>query len=330
MAAGTEEDPYYVSNSEIQNFLRCRRQWYLNYYRRMTPKKRGLAGALPFGSRIHECLERRYANGEDPLAVWDELSTTVWNTQIEREEAEGFADEEARVKLRKEYDLGKAMLEGYVQWVEEEGADEKIELIAAEIIIEADSGVPGMKLRGKLDQRVRRRSDGALMFLDFKTAKSLDDGPALLHLNEQFKFYAMIEWLNALQGTQPGSSMPELTRGGIYRMLKKVLRSGKAQPPFFAQVEMRHNRATLESMWHRTNRRLTDIKQVREQLDAGGDHRYWADPRPTKDCSWDCPFTRICPMMDDSPRESWEAMLAANYTEYDPNARYAESPDVKG
>ena len=48
------ERPYTLSNSEIQVFKDCRRKWWLNYYRRLMPRKKDYTGALALGSRIHE------------------------------------------------------------------------------------------------------------------------------------------------------------------------------------------------------------------------------------------------------------------------------------
>lgn len=321
-----------VSNSEIQTWLRCKRKWWLSYGRGFGAKETAFTGALSFGSRIHECMERRAANGEDLLAVWDELSKDILNRQLERDEQIGQRDDEAHTEIRKEYNLGRAMLEGFLDWSEETGFDENYELVAAETIIEAPSGVEGMTLRGKLDQRVRRRSDGALMFRDWKTFNSSNfaNGIRTFPMAEQPRFYSLIEWLSAQAEAAKSGETPELTRGGVFTMMKKVLRTGKAQPPFYDEVEVRHNRLARESMWHRTNKRLAEIKEAKEAVDAGGDHRYWMYPIPSQNCAWDCPFVRVCPMMDDSPQESWEAMLRNNYAQYDPNERYSDSPDKKG
>ncbi len=39
MPAQNIGEPYKVSNSEIQTFKDCRRKWYFNYYRQLSPKK---------------------------------------------------------------------------------------------------------------------------------------------------------------------------------------------------------------------------------------------------------------------------------------------------
>jgi hypothetical protein len=47
-------------------------------------------------------------------------------------------------------------------------------------------------------------------------------------------------------------------------------------------------------------------------------------PRPSRDCSWKCPFLAVCPIMDDSKPETWNALLEAHYVKTDPYERYTE------
>jgi RecB family exonuclease len=311
-----------VSNSELQTWIDCHRRWYLQNYRELGPKQneRSLTGALSFGTRIHECLERMYVTGEDPLEVYEELHSKSVYDLLHREAEFGFIDSDLRKKLQDERELGHAMLEGYVAWTQETGVDEDIIVTGSEIVVEVASGIPGVKLRGKLDQRVTRRIDNARLFRDFKTAASLTDGPRMLPIDEQMKYYMMLERLDSLAKT--GDEPPEPTQGGLYTMLKKVKRTGRANPPFYDQVEVHHNRRELESMWLRTHRRINEILEARRELDAGGDHRYWVYPRPSRDCTWKCPFLSVCPIMDDSSPETWNALLDAQYERVDPYERY--------
>jgi RecB family exonuclease len=310
-----------VSNSEIQDFQRCRRKWYLRYVRNLGLKRtrESLTGALAFGTRIHTCLERHYAAGEDLIEVYEELHGGEL-ARLASREMDGFAEPETRDKLQKERELAHAMLTGFADWSAETGLDEGLELVGAETVVEVDSGIPGVRLRGKLDQKVRREIDGAVLFRDWKTAADLSSGPQMLPLNEQMLFYMLLERLN---------SETQLARGGLYTMLKKVKRTARANPPFYMQVEVRHNNRELESMWLRTQARLNEMLTAREQLAAGGDQRDWAYPHPTRDCTWDCPFFAICPMMDDSSDATWEALLDATYDRVDPYERYV-AEDTEG
>lgn len=313
-----------VSNSEFQVWIDCKRKWYLTFYRELGVKADEVAvvGALSFGTRVHICLERMYVNGEDPLAVFEELYSKVVYDILVREAMQGMRDLVLRKKAQNERELGHAMLSGYVAWISENGIDEGLRMAGAEVVVEVASGVEGVRLRGKLDQRVYREIDGARLFRDFKTAANLSDGPKMLPIDEQMKFYMLLERLDALAKT--GDQPPEPSRGGLYLMLKKNKQTARAAPPFYSQVEVHHNDLTIESMWLRTHKRIQEMLEARRELDAGGDHRYWVYPRPNRDCSWKCPFLAVCPMMDDSSPEVWNALLAEHYESRDPYARYEE------
>ena len=56
-----------VSNSELATFKECRRKWWLNYYRGLTPKNVPMHGPLALGTRIHYALEMYYTDHSDPI-----------------------------------------------------------------------------------------------------------------------------------------------------------------------------------------------------------------------------------------------------------------------
>jgi hypothetical protein len=58
-----------------------------------------VTGALAFGTRIHECLERHYADGEDLLAVYEELHEAQCRALDGRYTATGVLDADAADKL---------------------------------------------------------------------------------------------------------------------------------------------------------------------------------------------------------------------------------------
>jgi RecB family exonuclease len=301
-----------ISNSEIQTWKTCHRKWWLTYYRELGLKRENqrLVGARELGTRIHIALDAMYADGLNPVETVNELYA---DDAIDL--AEG-SDE--LINLRKEQDLAKAMLEGYMIWLAETGADEGIEVVATETVVEVHSGIPGVYLRGKLDQRILRKVDGARLFLDHKTVANLTDPPRHLPLDEQMKFYTLLERLDALYKT--GDEPPWITDGGLYNMLRKVKRTVAAKPPFYDRVEIRHNKAVMQSMWARVHKVIEEILVVRKALDDGADHQYVAYPRPSRDCSWSCDFFAVCPMFDDG--SNVEGLLEEYYGHVDPYERY--------
>jgi hypothetical protein len=223
--------------------------------------------------------------------------------------------------LEAEAELGRIMLEGYLEWMETEGIDADLEMISTEEIIEMPLFDGKVILQGKLDMRVRRLSDGTRMFRDFKTVGgSFADFGSQAQMNEQIKTYMLLE-------TAQNKSPEERSEGGIFTMLKKVKRTANARPPFYEQIEVRHNQFTMRAFWQQIHGVIQDLLDVKAGLDAGGDPNYLAYPRPTKDCKWKCQFYAICPLIDDG--SAAEAAISEMYVSSDPYGYY-KSDDKKG
>lgn len=294
-----------LSNSEIQTFKDCRRRWWLTYYRRMQPRNKDFTGALALGSRIHAALDAHYADGVPLLKAHSDLV----NKDRLLLEAE-WRDVSA---LESEAELGRIMLEGYTQWIEEEGIDSELEIVSTEETITAPLFGGEVELTGKLDMRVRRKIDGVRMFRDFKTVGgSLTDFANLAPMNEQILTYMLLESTKVDE--------KERSEGGIFTMLKKVKRTANARPPFYDQIEVRHNIFTMRSFWNRIHGVIADMMRVRKALDNGEGHASVAYPSPTRDCKWKCQFFSICTMFDDG--SSAEQALSEMFEESDPYAYY--------
>jgi hypothetical protein len=294
-----------LSNSEIQTFKDCRRRWWLTYYRRMQPKQKDYTGALALGSRVHAALDTYYSEGVPLLSAYADL--------VEKDRLTLEADWRDTSSLDSEAELGRIMLEGYLQWVEDEGIDSELDIISTEEQITAPLFNGEVELTGKLDMRVRRKIDGVRMFRDFKTVGgSLTDFANLAPMNEQILTYMLLESTKVDEEHR--------SEGGIFTMLKKVKRTANARPPFYDQIEVRHNIFTLRSFWNRIHGVIADLMRVRKALDDGENHAYVAYPSPTRDCKWKCQFFSICTMFDDG--SSAEQALTEMFEESDPYAYY--------
>ena len=301
-----------LSNSELQVFKDCRRKWWLTYYRRLQPKYKDMTGALAFGSRIHAALDDHYAKGIPLLKAHADLVDTDRQTLL--------ADFQDTHQLEQEAEMGRIMLEGYEQWVTENGIDAELEVISTEEQIVAPLFNGQVELQGKLDMRVRRKADGVRMFRDFKTVGgSLSDFANLAPMNEQVLTYMLLE------STKKDEA--ERSEGGIFTLLKKVKRTANARPPFYDQIEVRHNIFTMRSFWNRIHGTISDLMNVRNALDTGAEPAYVAYPRPTRDCKWKCQFFAICPMFDDG--SAAEQAISDAYEVADPYAYY-DTTDKKG
>ena len=120
-------EPIKISNSEVQTYKDCKRKWWLSYYRRLQPKTQQMTGALALGSRIHQALDDYYSKGI-PLLEAHSILVATDRKALE----DSFRD---TYDLDSEAELGRIMLEGYLQWVEENGIDSELEMISTEEII---------------------------------------------------------------------------------------------------------------------------------------------------------------------------------------------------
>jgi hypothetical protein len=308
-------EPYVLSNSEIQVFKDCRRKWWLNYYRRLQPKQKQFTGALALGSRIHEALDQYYSSdGEVGLLE-------AHSALVKQDMDKLVADYRDTYDLEAEAELGRIMLEGYLQWMDEEGIDANLEKISNEEIITMPLFDGEVVLQGKRDMRVRRKTDGVRMFRDFKTVGgSFSDFANQAQMNEQILTYMLLE---SAQNKEPG----ERSEGGIFTMLKKVKRTANAKPPFYEQIEVRHNVFTLRSFWQRIHGAISDLMKVKKDLDAGADPNFVAYPSPSKDCKWKCQFYTVCPLIDDG--SAAEAAIEQMYEVADPYGYYGKEEQEK-
>jgi RecB family exonuclease len=301
------EAPYRLSNSEIQVFKDCRRKWWLSYYRRLRPREQNMTGALALGSRVHEALDMYYSKEIPLLDAHAQL--------VEKDRTLLIADFRDTSDLDSEAELGRIMLEGYLDWVEENGIDAELEMISTEEIIRMPLFDGAIELQGKLDMRVRRKADGVRMFRDFKTVGStFADFTSTAQMNEQILTYMMLETAQNKEGDR--------SEGGIFTMLKKVKRTANARPPFYEQLEVRHNVFTLRSFWQRIHGTITDMMRVKTSLDEGAAHQSVAYPSPSRDCKWKCQFYSICPMIDDG--SAAEAAIEQLYEVSNPYGYYNE------
>lgn len=305
-----------ASFSDLGTFGQCRRRWWLATYRGLRRVDEPVTGPLPFGSRIHSALEAFYdGTVAEPATAWNALMAHEYAV----DEANGGWNTAA---LDKESKLGHRMLEGYLEWLAEEGEDAAWDVIGVEtklhhwatLAVSID-GVPhevSVLFRGKLDRRLRRKSDGAIYVGDFKTMQNFGE-PAMLtmELSPQGPLYVMLE-----KQQDPGSDV----RGVVYTLLRKVLRTPTAKPPFYKRLTVEINQATADAYRIRLIGATEQLAQAKVRLDRDEDPARVAYFQPGWWCAT-CPFKLPCGLMQHTP-ESAEAMLDDLYTETDPWARY--------
>lgn len=293
-----------LSNSEIQVYKECRRKWRNEYI--LGYGKEESIGPLALGTRVHGALANYYEPGGDPNGALAHYNQLVLEdlAKITYDQVDEY---------QKEAKLGFIMLEGYFEWIEEEGADADIEILEPEkelshkiYVSDATGELWEVTLLAKLDAVGFDHQLGRKFFMDHKTG----DGHAL-DLNEQVLMYA---WL------QRQLNPNDLVSYAIWNILRKVQRSARAKPPFYYRLEHEMSNLMLDNFSLRLNGEISDIIETRRKLEAGVDHRTACYPTPSRDCGWKCPFRNLCPMFDDGSYV--DEALNALFTTKKPYARY--------
>jgi hypothetical protein len=309
-----------ASYSDLGKLAQCPRAWYLGTFRKLRRIDEPPTGPLPFGSRIHSALEAFYDQTvSHPVQAWNALM------------AHEFAVDEAnggwhRADLDKESKLGHRMMEGYIEWIEAEGEDALWDIEAVEqalshhftvdIVVDGQPETAAVLMRGKLDRRMRRKSDGATYIGDFKTAGNFSETTMLpLELSPQPRIYTYL-----VKQQDPEADV----RGVVYTLLRKVLRTPTAKPPFFKRVIIEVNSDEQKAYDIRMRGVVERLVVTKRRLENGEDHRVVAPFQPSWACG-SCPFKLPCQLMQHSPKGA-EDMLADLYTESDPFARYLADP----
>ena len=327
-----EDGVKYVTNSEIATWKRCPRKWWLAYYRRLGFPERDFGKPSGLGTRVHEALRILYAPPtEEQQSPSDEEVIAFVKNGIEEDLAKYPAQEP---EIKKEGELALIMIEGYLEWLAESGADEQLRVIEPEqgvavpLLDKTQAPIAPYErvdLLAKLDVRTLNERDESRWALEHKTVQSLKDVLPRLQINAQLLTEHLVEFMKLRE-----EGHAEQTADGVlYNMLRKVKRTARSKPPYYDRVPVRHNIEELRHQWEKVVSWTLKILDAERRLNAGEDHHYVVPNIDTRDCTWDCPFFRICAMFDDG--SDVEAAIEDLYVQVDPLARYSETDeeDVK-
>lgn len=300
-----------VTNSSMKEFMRCKRKYMLHDMLGFEKKDKPPVGPLALGTRVHAALEAMYADGADLMDEYNRLAEIDRDIYMETPDA-FFTDNVD--KFNKEVELGRVMLEGFKEWAEEEGIDSDIEVVGPELSLSATIKDGKITLMGKKDLTIRDHMDDTLIIRDFKTAQNISDYDKTTPIDSQIPFYLYLEKL---------IDPDEKIDGGQFVVLRKVKRTARSNPPYYKVYRTRANPHKLEAMEAKVDGITDEMLLFRNRLLRGADHHKIAYPNPTKDCSWDCPFYDLCPMMDDG--SNYIRMLESEYVQGNPLERYGPS-----
>lgn len=300
--------------TEIRKFKRCRRSHWLGYRKDgigYMPNYRDSddiegSGRREGGTAVHAGLQAVYSGGDWRQAIHAWADSYLYT--VEDGDGEAIA-RQLPPGIVKQRDLALIMVEGYVDWLRETGADAGERTLWVERRINFPVGVirgHQVYVSSKIDRMVQDTHTGEYVVEDHKTVQSLDIG-AQLAVDDQLLTYVTAARFEGLV-------VPRMR----HNMLRTVKRTARATPPFYGRVEMPVNDEQLDHHWtHLTtvlDRMVEETITLAEHPEL---HHRYAEPFPTKDCSWDCPFIGVCPMMDDG--SDWEGVLGAMYRTNDPD-----------
>lgn len=293
----------YFRQSEIKKYKRCPRSWWLSYkrggngYELPAKAQSTSAGQRNVGTLVHSCIEAYYsphtAAGDwtyvIDLARQHARDNDYWTPAYEKDVLQ----------------LSKIMVEGYADWIVENGYDIGEETIFVEKQFEVPIGrIMGddIVITGRVDRGVRDRLSGEIIFEDTKTVQSLDQFGVQLAVDDQGQLYC----------TLGAKDLAQRVNRFRHNMLRKVKRGPRSEPPYYGRHEVRFTEEQLNNAWVHTTVVLEGMVDALQRLEQQEYYHHSAVyPNPTKDCSWDCDFLPICPMMDNG--SDWKGAVNGLY-----------------
>jgi len=301
----------------MTTFRRCRRKWWLSHYRRLIPRATYPYGSpISIGNLVHDALAAYY----DPNLRIDPVHYAQGKVNDAIENDPGYA-----IEIEKEWELVQAMLMGYVEWLEETGADSDLRFLGSERKVEVPM-TENVTLISKLDAPVEQISDGAKLALEHKTVGSLTQPLEGLKIDTQLLTEHLVRFLDAQAKGATVEEAYDQCHGILYNMLRKVKRTARATPPFYGREIVPHNIHELRNHWKHVLTIANEILATTARLDMGENPHTVVPPSPDRSCGWQCQFFKICAMFDDNSRV--EDAIEAMYEEGDPLARYQDTEDL--
>ncbi len=278
-----------IRQSELSQWASCRRKTVLQYAEGWKRKRSGLIlppSKADIGTLVHSGLEHYYRDNMQP-----HMFIAEQGKRIAAEHPDGLPK-----AWTDAYNLAFLMTKGYMQWIEQTGIDAGLVITGVEREMEVYWGeVAGYDVFvvGHIDLEALDAL-GRPVLIDHKSVQTHTDGSGVPDF--QRLTYAVLRMLE--DGTRYGAL--------YHNELRRVKRTAAAKPPFYARPEIQINEAQLRKHWQHMNVIIGEIVSARAALDAGmpldSPTLY---PRPSRDCSWSCPYVNVCGMMDDGADWEW-------------------------
>jgi len=315
-----------LRNSERNSLKRCPQKWHWAWRQGLRPKRD--ANPLWFGQGIHLALAEWYLNGDErgphPVETWQKFVA-------DEERYIPIDYEEDEYKFVEAKELGVHMLEGYI---EEYGTDENWDVIATEQTFSQLIPKVGATRKptkrtalanfvGTVDGVYRDKSSDEIWLMEHKTAKAifvnhlpLDDqaGSYFMVATEALRKQKLIGPKEELQGIQynflrkgKADTRPTNEDGLVINKDGSV---SKRQPsPLFRREPVWRSKGEREQM-------KTNVQSEVLLMNAFRNKELPLFKNPTRDCSWDCGFYRMCMLHEAG--EDWKEYAEAEFVVQDP------------
>ena len=295
-----------MSSSEEVTFKTCRLAHHFQYVLGWQPVVTN--SKLSTGIGFHEVMEVLYKTGGDVDAMrarYEEWKDERW---AEYEAAGEDSDILAKAKFGDQTELVWAMVENYLDWLEETGADDEWETVSVEekLLVQ----VPGAStvLPCKLDLLQRHKETGLLRVVDFKTRDKFYTDTAGYQLGEQNGNYMLAVF--AVYGEWPTEM--------AYREVRKQRKTNRSKPPYVREIAVV---VTKDEALYRAR----EYVETSHQAVLAHEGALEIIANPSSCCGgwkndWREPCLKVHQGM--TPLEALEA--SSKYAPKDPYARYSE------
>lgn len=286
--------------SEITAFQRCRRKWHFRYDLGIVPApagpRRPLSSHRDTGTTVHRGVEVYNDTGdiEQAVAAVYEKVDELRSIRLEGDLPELDTDSEWFEVAR----LSEAMTRNYAEWIAE---GNEVGVVFHDTEKEWDVTIPGTDYTvwGTIDAILFDPAIQGDVVRDYKSVTSFSQTPQ--EVDFQLRTYAWAWW--RITGNIPKRSE--------HLMMKRNLGGPRAKRPLFERFPVPITERALQAHEQHLMVRCAEIDEHRGLL-AGDAHLF---PNPTKDCSWDCDYREICPMVDDG--SDWESVVEFEFVSTD-------------
>lgn len=305
-----DPDNIVVTQSDLAAFKRDRRLWFFRTYLGLQPIHEPVTSPLILGTLVHGALEFEYRGTRPIMDAYEGLiraSRAYYESTTPAFDVHGW---------NKQTELGRLMLEGFIEWRTTEHIDTDIRTVAVEKLLEVHTHYLGSRvtLTGKADLIVQDRLTGETLIYDFKTTNNLERTIKQAHTTEQLPYYLTLQ-----QAIAP----TEWVTGAAFYLLLKSRRTARAAPPFYHREKVGFSKAALETRRSGIHGAITDYVRVIQALHEGTPRPFmYAYPNPGV-LQFDRAYDRLIDVIDSGGNVA--GMIAANFKQASPYARYSMS-----